>query len=60
MLSGEVEYVGGIVVVAGADIPDRAVTLPFGPLTPCLALLLPVVVTSFHRAEIGVELHYQL
>ena len=60
MLSGELEYVEGAVVVAGADILDRAATLSFGPLTPCLALILLGVATSFHRAEIGVEHHYQL
>ena len=60
MLSGELEYVEGVVVVTGADILDRAATSSFGPLTPCLALLLLGVATSFRRAEIGVEHHYQL
>jgi hypothetical protein len=60
MLSGELKYVEGVVVVVGVEILDRAATLSFGPLTPCLALILLGVATSFHRAEIGVEHHYQL
>jgi hypothetical protein len=60
MLSGELEAIGIVVVVVGADIPDRVATLSFGSLTPCLVLLLPGVATSFHRAGIGVEHHYQL
>jgi hypothetical protein len=60
MLSGDLESVGGVVVVVGVDISDRVATLSFGSVTPCLALLLPGVATSFRRAEIRVEHHYQL